>query len=88
MTNWTDFVKKVAKEKSISYKEALKVASPLFEKEKKKGSKKKEESPKEEPKKAKPKKDKSKPVVKKFAKDKPKRDKNIMKKEGGNNYGE
>ncbi len=77
MTNWTEFVKKVASDKKISYKEALKVASPLFKKEKEKGNKKKDESKKEmQPK------DKSKRGVKKFAKDKPKADKNITKKGG------
>jgi len=30
MTEWTDFVKKVASEKGISYKEAMTVASPLY----------------------------------------------------------
>ena len=83
MTNWTEFVKKVASDKKISYKEALKVASPLFKKEKEKGNKKKDE-----PKKEMQPKDKSKKRgVKKFAKDKPKADKNITKK-GGANYGE
>jgi hypothetical protein len=32
MTEWTDFVKKVASEKAISYKEAMTVASPLYKK--------------------------------------------------------
>ncbi len=32
MTEWTDFVKKVAGEKGISYKEAMTVASPLYKK--------------------------------------------------------
>lgn len=32
MTEWTDFVKRVAGEKGISYKEAMTVASPLYKK--------------------------------------------------------
>ena len=80
MTKWTDFVKKVASDKKITYKEALKVASPLFKKEKNKGSK------KEEPKKEmKPKVDKKKQGVKMSAKDKPKQNKNNMKNKGGGN---
>lgn len=89
MTNWTDFVKKVAKDKKISYKEALKVASPMFKKQNKKEDSKKESKPKkEEPEKVKPKIDKSKRVVRRSAKDKPKRNKNIMKKEAVGTYGE
>ncbi len=84
MTEWTDFVKKVAKDKNISYKEALKVASPMFKKQNKKEDK-KENPPKEEQKMSKL--EKAKTRVKRSAKDKPKRNKNIMKKEG-NNYGE
>ena len=33
MSSWTDHVKKVAKEKGISYKEALKVASATYKKQ-------------------------------------------------------
>ncbi len=36
MSAWTDHVKKVAKEKGISYKEALKVASETYKKTEKK----------------------------------------------------
>ena len=32
---WNEFVKKIREERKISYKEALKVASPLWQKQKK-----------------------------------------------------
>lgn len=40
MSAWTDFVKKVAEQKKIPYREALKVAAPMWEKEKAKKGKK------------------------------------------------
>ena len=34
MSDWINFVKKLAKEKNMKYNEALKIASPLYHKEK------------------------------------------------------
>jgi len=53
MSSWTDHVKKVAKEKGISYKEALKVASATYKKEESKAVSKPKKGDKPKPKKKK-----------------------------------